>query len=142
MLGTCQFKNLIFLLGYGYHHPTDDEGRLFTIFYIFVGVYFIFLFVADSVIHMMTLVTNYVKTKFGKADIATEYKYLNRLIYLNVVAIVATLLIGAGCLTGLEGWSFIKALYFVVETSTVRFIDWLGAFLTFFLFKHVDCWLW
>lgn len=68
----------------------------------------------------MNFTSTYFKSKLGKSDIATEYKQLNWMIYANIIAILLTLLIGAGCFCALEGWTFITALYFAVETSTVR----------------------
>lgn len=114
------FLIFCFLKGYGYHHPTDDTSRLFTIFYIFVGVYFVFVLVAEHLVQLLSNTLRLLKGRFGKTDIATEYKYLNHLIHFNLGAILLTLFIGAFCFMGLEGWTFIEAFYFAVETSTVR----------------------
>jgi hypothetical protein len=112
---------LFSLIGYGYHHPRDDSSRIFTIFFIVAGAYFVFLFVTNTVIRGTAIVVKYFENKFEqKKDLATEYKNLNRLIYINFGAIFVLLFIGTGALMVTEGWTFATALYFAVQTSTVR----------------------
>jgi hypothetical protein len=79
--------------------------------------------VAEFVLQIMNYISDYVQSKTGKMDTASEYKYFERVVHINIFAICMTLLIGTFCFMGLEGWSFAKALYFAVETSTVSFIN-------------------
>jgi hypothetical protein len=105
-------------VGYGYHHPDDDRTRLFTIFFIIFGVYVVYLTVAEVVIEIMNKVMEMIKSKFGKSDIASEYRMIARLIWINIIAILFCLFLGTFVFMGTEGWSFVTALYFAVQTST------------------------
>jgi hypothetical protein len=97
-----------------------------------IGVYFVFLMIADFVLQIMKYAMEYLKSKIGKTDAATEYKYLTRVVNLNLFAIFVTLIVGALGLMGTEGWSFPKALYFAVETTSVETIIIVSS-VTFFI---------
>jgi len=76
------------------------------------GVYFIFFGINDLITHRMN---NMKRRGVGAEKIVVSRKRF----FMNVLAIIS-ILIGAACtLMALEGWSFITALYFVVQTTAV-----------------------
>lgn len=79
------------------------------------GVYFIFFGINDLITHRMN---NMKRRGVGSEKIVVSRK---RFIF-NVLAIISILLAAAFTLMALEGWSFITALYFVVQTTAVRYI--------------------
>ena len=115
-----------YISGYGYTYPSDDNSRLFTIFFMLFGVYFIFFGINDLITHRMN---NMKRRGVGSEKIIVSRKRF----ILNVVAIIS-ILIGAACtLMALEGWSFITALYFVVQTTAVSMLA-TGSFQTAHVF--------
>eukprot|EP00981_Chlorochromonas_danica_P008281 scaffold2084_cov170-Ochromonas_danica.AAC.7 len=105
-------------IGYGYNVPTTDGMRLFTVFYMVIGIYFVFSFISDFVNSNLNFAASLVKVKLKSQDLKADYQFNFRLMCLNMFSIVVTVMIGAVILCGLEDWSFITALYFAVETST------------------------
>jgi hypothetical protein len=82
----------------------------------------VYLVIVEVVVKVMEYAKKLFKSTAGKSDIAAQYKYIRRVVYWNILAILVTLLIGALGLMATEGWSFATALYFAVETSTVHFL--------------------
>jgi hypothetical protein len=81
----------------------------------------VYLVIVEVVVKVMEYAKKLFKSTARKSDTAAQYKYIRRVVYWNILAILVTLLIGALGLMVTEGWSFATALYFAVETSTVRF---------------------
>jgi hypothetical protein len=53
--------------------------------------------------------------------VGKEYSYHRRMLAVNVVLLALTVLFGALIMHGIEtDWTFIEALYFAVQTTTVR----------------------
>eukprot|EP01039_Chlorochromonas_danica_P008307 gene8307-9158_t len=103
---------------FGYNVPTTDGMRLFTVFYMVIGIYFVFSFISDFVNSNLNFAASLVKVKLKSQDLKADYQFNFRLMCLNMFAIVVTVMIGAVILCALEDWSFIAALYYAVETST------------------------
>lgn len=105
-------------VGYGTPHPTTDPSRMFTIFLMIFGVLAIFS-------NMITILNSGVTklNKFFAKSVAsrlkrTEKLFQRRLLF-SVLWLALCAFLGAATFQGLEGWSYITALYFVIQTSTV-----------------------
>eukprot|EP00602_Paraphysomonas_sp_CaronLab_P009788 CAMPEP_0185027168 /NCGR_PEP_ID=MMETSP1103-20130426/11947_1 /TAXON_ID=36769 /ORGANISM="Paraphysomonas bandaiensis, Strain Caron Lab Isolate" /LENGTH=281 /DNA_ID=CAMNT_0027561041 /DNA_START=157 /DNA_END=1002 /DNA_ORIENTATION=+ len=110
-------------VGYGDYSPDNDAGRLFTIFFVLVGLVFIFSIIND----------------FAQSIIkAAEAKALEKLdddpnddkaphgakIALSIGAIVFCVLVGTLFFKYNEHWSFVEALYWsFITTVTVGYGD-------------------
>jgi len=105
--------------GFGYHTPSDDNSRLFTILVMVVGIFVIFGGISTALMNRLDDFKK--KRKLQLSDTGEVFKDLQRRFHVNLFAIFASLFVAAGILVGLEGWSFAKALYFAVQTATVRF---------------------
>lgn len=92
---------------------------MFTIFYILFGVYFVFLTVSEFILEKFDHFNKILKRRANIDEIESSYLFHRSVIIWNIIALLTVILIGALALMGLEGWSFIEALYFAVETSTV-----------------------
>ena len=113
-------------VGYGYHHPTTDTSRLFTIFYLVFGVYFACVGIVRSLKASMDRAAAYISTLTDATNLFTTYNYHRRMIALNIIAIISCNLIGAATLCSLEDWSFIEGFYFAIETTSVSDIKLLS----------------
>jgi hypothetical protein len=61
------------------------------------------------------------KRKYGNLDQIEEiHRDLHRRVVINLCAIVVSLFTAALIFYLMEDWSFVKALYFAVQTATVR----------------------
>lgn len=111
-------------VGYGYHSPSTDASRAFTIFYILIGIFVVFgginEVINDALTHYRAEKNKKLAKTAPKLDPAEVYASHRRQLIITCSLIVGLLFIGAFAFMGLEGWSFIKALYFAVETSTVK----------------------
>lgn len=107
-----------YFIGYGYHAPSDDTSRLFTIFFMLFGVYFVFAGINELIALHMRNVAYQSQQQSGTAG--EKYIYTRRRFAKNIAVILLVLLAGALVLMACEGWSFITALYFAIETTTVR----------------------
>lgn len=111
-------------VGFGYHHPTRDGTRLFTVFYMFFGIVFVFRFIKDVVTRNLRKYVDGIIDKVKSTDIDSSYRLNYYLMVANCLAIVLCVVFGAVVFTNMEGWSFIEALYFAVQTSfTVGYGD-------------------
>lgn len=104
-------------VGYGYHSPSDDISRGYTIFAMLIGVFFVFGGISQVITARLEQLELSMK-KQHRQDGGEEYKLHRRRFILILLSIVGTLFIGAFAFMGLEGWTFVKAFYFAVETST------------------------
>ena len=105
------------LAGFGYHTPSDDNSRLFTILVMIVGIFVIFGGISTALMNRLDDFKK--KRKLQLSDTGEVFKDLQRRFHVNLFAIFASLFLAAGILVGLEDWSFAKALYFAVQTATV-----------------------
>ncbi len=76
------------------------------------GVYFVFFGINDLITHRMN---NMKKKGTGAEKVSVSRKRF----FSNVLAIFSILVLAAITLMVLEGWTFIKALYFIVQTTAV-----------------------
>ena len=107
-------------LGYGYHHPTDDNSRLFTMFFLIFGVYFIFVNMSTAISAHIRRAAKVVENYNSMDLLGIQMSKNKTLMFWNIVCIIITLLVGAGIVMSLEDWTFIQSLYFALQTSTVR----------------------
>eukprot|EP01038_Epipyxis_sp_PR26KG_P009260 gene9260-12475_t len=105
-------------VGYGYHYPTNDRSRIFTIFYMGIGVYGIFASLKQTIAdRFLNPKTDNIRHKIKSTD-------QRKKMLLCIVAIITCLVFGALVFMAQEGWSFITAFYFALETtSTVGYGD-------------------
>lgn len=145
--GTCFMFTIVTIstVGYGYQYPTTDNARIFTMFYIIVGVYFIFFSVSNAIAAHFEAVKAYVEERVATGNIGqniNRHKYAFGCI---LVSIFLCLFVGGAIFQSLEGWSFVEGLYFAVETSTVSAVETstspLHSIIFVFELSHLDCWL-
>ncbi len=115
--------SILFLIGYGNPHPSDDWSRLFTIFFIIVGVYVVFSGISDFFHSHIYWLRKYVCS--NDSDTIQEdihngdiFRYRRQLIIYCTCLLLWTI-IGACVMKYNEDWSWIAAFYFVAETSSV-----------------------
>lgn len=146
--GTCFMFTIVTIstVGYGYQYPTTDNARIFTMFYIIVGVYFIFFSVSNAIAAHFEAVKAYVEERVATGNIGqniNRHKYAFGCI---LVSIFLCLFVGGAIFQSLEGWSFVEGLYFAVETSTVSAVETSTSPLRSIIFSfelfHLDCWVW
>ncbi|RYH28970.1 two pore domain potassium channel family protein [archaeon] len=107
-------------VGYGYHTPSNDASRLFTIFYIIFGIIYVFAIVSEFVQGQLSKFSDILQKRLvSTEEIGADYQNNRRLVVYNVVAIILTILLGGVVLMTLEDWTFIQGVYFALETSTV-----------------------
>lgn len=110
-------------VGYGYHTPSTDGTRFFTVFYMLFGIYFVYSFISDGMMPPLQTAGKALKKSSSASssrsrDVGAAYLHNFRLMCFNVLAIVVCVMLGALVLKSMEDWSFISALYFAVQTST------------------------
>eukprot|EP01031_Cornospumella_fuschlensis_P030150 gene30150-36421_t len=115
-------------VGYGTPHPSDDNSRLFTLFFIIIGVFFVIAGVNEVLHSRLKLLRDYL-CKSRKMQVAEDievgdiYRYRRQLWYL-IIGIIACIFVGAIVMKFNEDWSWIEAFFFIIETSaTVGYGD-------------------
>lgn len=97
-------------VGYGNTSPSDDISRLFTIFYMLFGIYL--------VLHSLVNFTNSLLERESVAVEPIRNSPKSKIFFVSL-AICFCMTTGIIFLMLSEDWSFITAMYFAVETSTV-----------------------
>lgn len=89
---------------------------------MFFGVYFVFATVAEALTAQLDRMKKLVKKEFSETNMnINEVHRSHRMTFTAlIVATLVCLFVGAAVLMQLEGWSFVTAVYFCVETMTVR----------------------
>lgn len=105
-------------VGYGTPHPTTDKSRMFTIFLMIFGVLVIFSSMSTILSSGVSKLNKFLSKSVASRLKRTEKLFQRRLLF-SVLYLALCAFLGAVTFQGLEGWSFITALYFVVQTSTV-----------------------
>lgn len=109
-------------VGYGSPAPSDDSSRLFTIFFIIIGIAVIFAGISDFVHTHLTYIRDYLCKSTAKQvaeDISVgDLYYYRRLLMRYVCYIILLLLVGTIFLKYNEKWTWIMSLYFVTQTSS------------------------
>lgn len=113
--------------GYGFFHPTSDDSKLFTIFYIFFGLIIVFTVVSDisnsvlfdSQAEGIQFIHRHVNKYLGRgetqlSDASTRFYQLQ----FSLFSIFLLALIGALFFSSNENWSYLDAVYWTVCTMT------------------------
>ena len=113
--------------GYGYFHPTSDNSKVFTIFYIFFGLIIVLTVISglvnsvlydaqEGIVRAMHSVINPIflggNGQLGDSTIRV-YK-----VQLSLIGIFVLLLVGALFFSGNEDWDIIDSIYWTVCTMT------------------------
>jgi voltage-gated potassium channel len=110
-------------VGYGFPAPTTDKSRLFTIFFILIGIFVIFAGINDFIYNNLSLLRNYLCKSTSlqvSEDLAIGDLYFYRKQLIRYITLLCFLLIFAAIVLKYnEQWTWITAFYFVVETSSV-----------------------
>jgi hypothetical protein len=105
-------------VGYGNLHPTSSASRVFTIFLMVLGVIVVFAWVSDyireGIMRMNKFLARRLTGQLKRADVLFQRRAM-----LSVFWVVLCALLGALVFQGLEGWTYITAVYFVVQTMMV-----------------------
>lgn len=101
-------------VGYGYPDtfPTDDNSRLFTIFFIFFGSFVVFAGISDFIQSQLRI-----KSLVAKSNTVDVGFYRRRMIR-NALAMIICILICTLFIMYNEDYTFITSLYFAVQTVT------------------------
>lgn len=105
-------------VGYGYQYPTTDNSRLFTIFYMLFGIYFIFIAVSAAITAQFESATEYVKQQAKADTIGQSLRHHRYTLLCIAMSCIVVVIFGGLVFMTLEDWSFIKGVYFAVQTST------------------------
>jgi hypothetical protein len=105
-------------VGYGNLHPTSSASRVFTIFLMVLGVIVVFAWVSDynreGIIRMNKFLARRLTGQLKRADVLFQRRAM-----LSVFWVVLCALLGALVFQGLEGWTYITAVYLGVQTRLV-----------------------
>lgn len=112
-------------VGYGVLHPTSEASKVFTIFLIIFGIFFILpianIFAVNIGVHLQNRILSHVRSYFPSEN--AWISHLNRGA-VSITSILACLILGIIVYSANENWSFVTACYFTVITmSTVGYGD-------------------
>jgi hypothetical protein len=129
-------------VGYGNLHPTSDNSRVFTIFLMVLGVIVVFAWVSnylrEGVIQMNKFLARRLTGQLKRAEVLFQRRAM-----LSVLWVVMCALFGALVFQGLEGWTYITAMYFVIQTMMVSVQRYRPLCnLTPYCFRFTDCRVW
>lgn len=121
-VGTCIMFTIVTIstVGYGYQYPTTNNSRVFTIFYMIFGIYFVFFTVSNAITANFEAVKKYVEERATSDSIGQNINRHKYAFACTIVSIFVCIFVAGGIFQSLEGWSFVEGVYFAVETSTVR----------------------
>jgi hypothetical protein len=107
-------------VGYGDFHPTTNAGYIFTIFYVIVGIGFIFTYLTQVAGDLLVMAEDSADKSLMNADYdPNRMRHRNRVrIAISLLAIIAMLMIGTIIFSQLEGWSILESAYFCAVTTT------------------------
>ena len=113
------FSPLLYDTGYGYRTPSDDNGRLFTIFAMLIGVFVVFGSINNAVSQRIKNRnrTEALLKQSGNLTEAQVYRHHQFLLLRTIGFIIVFLFIAAGIFSGMEDWTFIQGLYFAIQTA-------------------------
>lgn len=113
--------------GYGYFHPTSDDAKVFTIFYIFFGLIIVLTVISglvngvlydaqEGIVRAMHSVINPLflggNSQLGDSTVRV-YK-----VQLSLIGILVLLLVGTLFFSSNEDWDIIDSIYWTVCTMT------------------------
>ena len=99
--------------------PSDDTSRLFTIFVMIFGVFFVFSSINNAVTTRLKKVRKHYLKDHAGATVTELYRIHQQRLFRTIAFIVIFLFIAAGIFAGMEEWTFIQGLYFAVQTAAV-----------------------
>jgi hypothetical protein len=110
-------------VGYGYFHPSTDGTKLFTIFYVIVGVTLIISFVSTFARTVLTdaqdeFISFLHSRLLGYSDPPSAKQRARYYTNLSLASTLLCLLVGTLFYSGNEGWSTLDGLYWAVCTMT------------------------
>lgn len=111
-------------VGYGTPSPTDDYSRLFTIFFIIICIGIIFSGISDLIHNHITWLQT-VCCKSSSQQVAEDivigdiYHYRKQLVWYLMI-LLSWIMIGSVVLKYNEEWTWVTAIYYMVQTTTVR----------------------
>jgi hypothetical protein len=119
-VGTCIMFTIVTIstVGYGYQYPTTNNSRVFTIFYMIFGIYFVFFTVSNAITANFEAVKKYVEERATSDSIGQNINRHKYAFACTIVSIFVCIFVAGGIFQSLEGWSFVEGVYFAVETST------------------------
>lgn len=108
-------------VGYGQYHPTSDHSRLFTVFFILYGLFFVLpianVFAVSIGVRAQNRILAGLKTfKFFSGNHWMAANFNKGAI--SILAIFFCVVLGVVVYTAAEKWSFVTALYFTIVTMT------------------------
>lgn len=104
-------------VGYGQDSPSDDYSRLFTIFYMLFGIYLIYNGLY-SYGNKKLLGLKYTKSKL-ETQINSDRTDPQIRVAITALALLLCIIVGVIFFVMNEDLTFVSALYFAVETTTV-----------------------
>ncbi|KAJ1438303.1 hypothetical protein B484DRAFT_214706 [Ochromonadaceae sp. CCMP2298] len=109
-------------IGYGDFHPTTDSSRLFTCFYLIVGIIVVLTAVDDFTKHAVLRAQNSMITRLYPRN--DQLERCMRKIAISMVGLLVLALVGMTYFVASEEWTAIRAFYWTVCTmTTVGFGD-------------------
>eukprot|EP00598_Pedospumella_elongata_P004003 CAMPEP_0184982700 /NCGR_PEP_ID=MMETSP1098-20130426/12127_1 /TAXON_ID=89044 /ORGANISM="Spumella elongata, Strain CCAP 955/1" /LENGTH=377 /DNA_ID=CAMNT_0027506441 /DNA_START=250 /DNA_END=1383 /DNA_ORIENTATION=+ len=105
-------------VGYGYDIPSDDNSRMFTIFVMIFGIFGVYGAINSVVATRLAALNKAQHKKQAHLDSAQIYKRHHRRLIINFFGILASLFGAAGLFALVEDWTFVRGLYFAVQTAT------------------------
>lgn len=108
-------------VGYGYFHPTNDDTKLFTVFFIIYGLFFVLPIANVFAVRIGLKIQGKVLEWMKRWPLINEHPWFNHNMNrgaISILFIVACLVLGVVVYSVNEGWSFSNALYFTVVTMT------------------------
>jgi voltage-gated potassium channel len=109
--------------GYGFFHPTNEAGKVFTIFYMLVGlivvVTVIFGLMNSVVFDAQDQIITFTHRLRGLNNVKISKEEMRFLkVQYSLIAIFLMIVIGSSFFTGNEGWTVIDSVYWTVCTMT------------------------
>ena len=108
-------------VGYGYFHPTNDNTKLFTVFFIIYGLFFVLPIANVFAVRVGLRVQSKVLEWMKRWPVVNENHWVSHNINrgaISIFFIVACLVLGIIVYSTNEDWTFSNALYFTVVTMT------------------------
>lgn len=112
-------------IGYGYPAPSSEGSKLFTIFFILIGISVVFAGIQDFLYANLGVLRNLFCKKYSSRQVAHDLesgdiyhhrKYLVRMIF----GLALTVVLGAIVIKYNEDLTWTTAFYFIIETAAVR----------------------
>jgi hypothetical protein len=110
-------------IGYGNLVPSSDEAKMFTVFYIFIGILLVFSVMNDVGRRLVYFFRSRYRTprRLNKFQVFVRH-FLNLMMWITIVIFIP--IVGGLVFYYNEGWTMEESLYFAAITSTaVGYVD-------------------